>query len=77
MYQNLVKVMKPESNVGNTDSVHFLMFPEVKKEYFDADIERSVGRMQSVIDLGRGMREKKNLNLKVKKLNQPFLNSYI
>ena len=72
MYQNLVKVMKPENNVGNTESVHFLMFPEVKKEYFDADIERSVGRMQSVIDLGRGMREKKNLNLKVKKLNQAF-----
>ncbi|KAF9519228.1 hypothetical protein BS47DRAFT_1375144 [Hydnum rufescens UP504] len=45
-------------------SVHFLGFPEVRDEYFDADIERQVRRMQNVIELGRGLREKHALSLK-------------
>jgi valyl-tRNA synthetase len=47
-------------------SVHFLGFPEVRDEYFDADIERQVRRMQNVIELGRGLREKHTLSLKVR-----------
>lgn len=49
----------------DTRSVHFLSFPQVKEEYFDADIERQVKRMQAVIDLTRNIREKNNLSLKV------------
>ncbi|CAI4037173.1 hypothetical protein SMKI_02G0370 [Saccharomyces mikatae IFO 1815] len=45
-------------------SVHFLSYPEVKKEYFDEAIETAVARMQSVIDLGRNIREKKTISLK-------------
>lgn len=54
--------------MGNDDprSVHFLGFPEVKTEYLDADIERQVKRMQSVIELTRQLRERHTLMLKVR-----------
>ncbi|AJQ15616.1 ADE_G0001220.mRNA.1.CDS.1 [Saccharomyces cerevisiae] len=45
-------------------SVHFLSYAVVKKEYFDEAIETAVSRMQSVIDLGRNIREKKTISLK-------------
>ncbi|KAJ3071916.1 isoleucine--tRNA ligase [Podochytrium sp. JEL0797] len=63
MYQNL-KTCIPETPGQDTRSVHFLMFPEVKTQYFNADIERAVSRMQSVIELGRYIREKRGLALK-------------
>ncbi|RHZ86220.1 hypothetical protein Glove_53g30 [Diversispora epigaea] len=71
MYQNLKKYI-PLTNLfptigNNTDdarSVHFLLFPEVREEYFDSDIERRMSRMQTVIELGRYIREKKNIGLK-------------
>jgi isoleucyl-tRNA synthetase len=62
MYQNL-KTVLPETK-EDTRSVHFLLFPETKKEYFNADIERSVSRMQTVIELGRFIREQKTISLK-------------
>ncbi|CCF60789.1 hypothetical protein KAFR_0L01790 [Kazachstania africana CBS 2517] len=45
-------------------SVHFLSYPVVREELFDEDIEKAVARMQSVIDLGRNIREKKTISLK-------------
>lgn len=45
-------------------SVHFLSYPEVREEFFDEAIERSVSRMQTVIELGRNIREKKTISLK-------------
>ncbi|ORY30942.1 isoleucyl-tRNA synthetase [Rhizoclosmatium globosum] len=45
MYQNLKSCIQ-ETPGEDTRSVHFLMFPEVKSQYFNADIERSVSRMQ-------------------------------
>lgn len=45
-------------------SVHFLSYPEVNEEFFDEAIEKAVKRMQSVIDLGRNIREKKTISLK-------------
>lgn len=45
-------------------SVHFLSYPVVREELFDNDIEKAVGRMQAVIDLGRNIREKKMISLK-------------
>ncbi|KAG0675648.1 isoleucine--tRNA ligase [Kluyveromyces marxianus] len=45
-------------------SVHFLSYPEVNQELYDADIEKAVKRMQSVIELGRNIREKKTISLK-------------
>ena len=45
-------------------SVHFLSFPEVREELFDEEVERRVGRMQRVIELGRVSRERRTIGLK-------------
>ncbi|KAK3372889.1 tRNA synthetases class I-domain-containing protein [Lasiosphaeria ovina] len=45
-------------------SVHFLAFPEVRKELFNKDIERRVERMQKVIELARYSRERRAIGLK-------------
>ncbi|KAK7472709.1 isoleucine--tRNA ligase [Stygiomarasmius scandens] len=64
IYQSLRAFIPEDPEAGDTRSVHFLRFPEVKEEYFDADIERQVSRMQAVIELTRNIREKNNLSLK-------------
>jgi isoleucyl-tRNA synthetase len=65
MYQGLRQFFPP-GYVLEKDmrSVHFLPLPEVREAYFDANIERAVGRMQTVIVLGRTLRDKKDLPLK-------------
>ena len=65
IYQSLREFIPEDPAAGDTRSVHFLLFPEVKEEYFDVDIERQVQRMQAVIDLARNIRERNNLSLKV------------
>jgi len=65
LYQSLREFIPEDPAAGDTRSVHFLLFPEVKEEYFDVDIERQVQRMQAVIDLARNVRERSNLSLKV------------
>ncbi|KAF9568003.1 hypothetical protein CPC08DRAFT_813816 [Agrocybe pediades] len=65
LYQSLRTFIPEDPAAGDTRSVHFLSFPEVKEEYFDAEIERKVQRMQAVIDLGRNVRERNNISLKV------------
>ncbi|TFK73891.1 hypothetical protein BDN72DRAFT_956220 [Pluteus cervinus] len=65
LYQSLKLYIPEDPAAGDTRSVHFLSFPEVKEEYFDADIERQVQRMQAIIELTRNLREKNNLSLKV------------
>jgi isoleucyl-tRNA synthetase len=64
IYQSLRPFIPAETLTGDTRSVHFLRFPDVKEEYFDAEIERQVKRMQSVIELTRNVREKNNCSLK-------------
>ncbi|CEP18571.1 hypothetical protein [Parasitella parasitica] len=63
MYQNL-KNFAPKNDKVDERSIHFLDFPTVRQEYFDPEIERAVGRMQAVIELGRTIRERKNISLK-------------
>lgn len=65
LYQTLKDYLPEDPSAGDTRSIHFLLFPEVKEEYFDETIERQVKRMQNVIDLTRNIREKNNLSLKV------------
>jgi isoleucyl-tRNA synthetase len=65
IYQSLREFIPEDPAAGDTRSVHFLLFPVVKEEYFDIDIERQVQRMQAVIDLTRNVRERNNLSLKV------------
>ncbi|KAF7506145.1 Isoleucine--tRNA ligase, cytoplasmic [Endocarpon pusillum] len=45
-------------------SVHFLPFPEVRRELYDEVVERRVGRMQRVIELARVSRERRTVGLK-------------
>ncbi|KAJ3110235.1 isoleucine--tRNA ligase [Phlyctochytrium bullatum] len=63
MYQNL-KTCLVGVEEEDSRSIHFLMFPEVKSEYFNENVERAIGRMRTVIEGGRNIREKKNLSLK-------------
>jgi isoleucyl-tRNA synthetase len=46
-------------------SVHFLPFPQPKQEYYDPVVERQVKRMQAVIVLGRVLRDRHNIPVKV------------
>ncbi|KAG9291531.1 hypothetical protein G9A89_021950 [Geosiphon pyriformis] len=67
IYQNLKEFIPPKGSKDSKEdlrSVHFLPFPDVREEYFDPDIERRVSRMKTVIELGRFVREKKNIGLK-------------
>lgn len=66
IYQSLRPFIPEDPKAGDTRSVHFLGFPEVKEEYFDPAVERQVQRMQAVIDLTRYIREKNSLSLKVR-----------
>ena len=66
VYQGLRPYIPSTLDLGKDPrSIHFLRFPKVRQEYFDPEIERQVKRMQSVIELGRGLREKNSLSLKV------------
>jgi isoleucyl-tRNA synthetase len=65
VYQALRSFMM-ESESEDLRSVHFLSFPNVKNEYFDATIQRQVQRMQTVIELTRAIREKLAVSLKVR-----------
>mmetsp|Transcript_39469 Transcript_39469/g.156718 ORF Transcript_39469/g.156718 Transcript_39469/m.156718 type:complete len:1155 (-) Transcript_39469:451-3915(-) len=60
-YQNL-KNYAPESL--QSESVHFLMVPELRDDVVDEKFEAAVGRMQEAITLGRVARERRNVSLK-------------
>ncbi|KAF6327443.1 hypothetical protein mRhiFer1_006627 [Rhinolophus ferrumequinum] len=65
MYQNLKMLIDPVS-VQNKDtlSIHYLMLPHVREELIDKKTESAVSRMQSVIELGRVIRDRKTLPIK-------------
>lgn len=65
MYQNLKHfIVKDSSEDVNDDSVHYLMLPEPRVEFIHEEVERSVARMQTVIELGRVARDRKTLPIK-------------
>lgn len=64
IYQKLLPAIPKKLQAEDPRSVHFLPFPEVRKELFDPEIERRVGRMQKVIDLARVSRERRAVGLK-------------
>ncbi len=64
IYQFLRAFIPEDPSEGDTRLVHFLLFPDVKEEYFDPTIERQVKRMQTVIEPTRNIRERNNLSLK-------------
>jgi len=65
IYRRLRQYIPSGSLPGNSESIHFLAFPEVREELFDADVERKFSRMQKVIELARTSRERKAIGLKI------------
>lgn len=59
MYQQIKVVAKISS-----ESIHYMMLPTPNLKLIDLDIERAVSRMQSVIELGRVIRDRKTLPIK-------------
>ncbi|KAK2534458.1 Iars [Columba livia] len=54
MYQNLKTLIDPASvQEKNTESIHYLMLPQVREDLIDKKIESAVSCLQSVIELGR------------------------
>ena len=64
IYQRLLPHIPKALQGEDPRSVHFLSFPEVREELFDEGVERQVGRMQRVIELGRVSRERRTIGLK-------------
>lgn len=60
MYKTLRQLL-PGSSL---ECVHYNMVPEPKIELVDVEIERAVQRMQTVIDLGRVLRDRKTIPIK-------------
>ena len=74
VYQALLPTSPaPTDPKQDVRSIHFLPFPAVRQEYFDPVIERQVKRLKTVIELGRGIRDKHILKVKVsQELNYPL-----
>lgn len=65
MYQNLRHLLDPAAvEEKDTGSIHYLMLPQVRESLIDQRIESAVSRMQSVIELGRVIRDRKTLPIK-------------
>ncbi|KAJ9132593.1 Isoleucine--tRNA ligase, cytoplasmic [Pleurostoma richardsiae] len=64
IYLKLLPFIPTEMQGEDSRSVHFLPFPTVRKELFNPDIERRVGRMKRVIELARVSRERRSVGLK-------------
>jgi len=65
VYQSLRATTPAPKDGSDVRSVHFLLFPKVREEYFDTVIERQVQRLKAVIELGRVIRDKRTLKVKM------------
>ncbi|CEL97895.1 unnamed protein product [Vitrella brassicaformis CCMP3155] len=63
LYQNLARAL-PEGHPDRCASVHWVSLPKANEKRIDAHIETRVARMQTVIELGRQVREKRKVSLK-------------
>jgi isoleucyl-tRNA synthetase len=63
MYQKLMFLLVDDPTV-RAESVHHLMLPEVQATFIDKDVERKVSQMQTVIEIGRLVRDRVTLPLK-------------
>ncbi|XP_030314113.1 isoleucine--tRNA ligase, cytoplasmic isoform X1 [Calypte anna] len=65
MYQNLKTLIDPASvQEKNTESIHYLMLPQTREDLIDKKIENAVSCLQSVIELGRVIRDRKTIPVK-------------
>uniref|UniRef100_A0A8C5PK40 Isoleucine--tRNA ligase, cytoplasmic n=1 Tax=Leptobrachium leishanense TaxID=445787 RepID=A0A8C5PK40_9ANUR len=65
MYQKLRLLVDPTSvQEKDSQSIHYLMIPSVRENLIDKNIENAVSRMQSIIELGRVIRDRRTLPVK-------------
>ena len=65
MYQNLKHLLENSSSLGkDLRSVHFLNLPQSRTDLIDESIETAVSRMQTIIEMGRLVRDRKTLPIK-------------
>lgn len=64
IYLKLLPFIPEKLREEDPRSVHFLKYPEVRRELYNPDIERRVGRMKNIIDLARVSRERKAIGVK-------------
>ena len=57
----------------NEESIHFSLLPTPHPDMIDMVVERRVAAMRVVIDLGRVIRERKNISLRVSGLSLPLV----
>jgi isoleucyl-tRNA synthetase len=65
VYQKLRTALPESFHPTDSRSVHFLDYPVVREELIDDKTELAVNRMRKVIELGRNIRERKTIGLKV------------
>lgn len=63
IYQNLKNGI-PQDSPYYADSIHFLQIPDYQEKLLNEKIEKMVERMQSAIEIGRKIRDTKNLSVK-------------
>eukprot|EP00551_Chaetoceros_affinis_P005894 CAMPEP_0203662048 /NCGR_PEP_ID=MMETSP0090-20130426/151_1 /ASSEMBLY_ACC=CAM_ASM_001088 /TAXON_ID=426623 /ORGANISM="Chaetoceros affinis, Strain CCMP159" /LENGTH=1150 /DNA_ID=CAMNT_0050524789 /DNA_START=83 /DNA_END=3532 /DNA_ORIENTATION=- len=54
---------------GKSDSVHFLMLPSYNSELLNEDAVEAMETLQTIVELGRNIREKRLINLKTPVMN--------
>ncbi|XP_035244059.1 isoleucine--tRNA ligase, cytoplasmic [Anguilla anguilla] len=64
IYQNLRHLIDPASLDKDASSIHYLMLPQARESLIDKRIESAVCQMQSVIELGRVIRDRRTLPVK-------------
>jgi len=64
MYQHLRSFISSSAKEEEINSIHYLMLPQPKESLIDTPIEMAVARMQSVIELGRVLRDKNVMPMK-------------
>ena len=64
IYQNLKNGIAKDNAQSYADSIHFLQIPNYQESLLNLYIEKMVTRMQSVILLGRKIRDNKKISLK-------------
>ena len=63
MFQQLRKKV-PALAGPDSASVHYLALPKARENLIYEEVERAVGRMQAVVDLGRVLRDRKTMPIK-------------
>lgn len=64
IYQNLSRGL-PEGSPAKHDSIHYVRIPQFSADLLNTEIEASVSRMQTVIELCRKIRDTKKIALKI------------